>query len=80
MRTRRRVGSSPAPLLTGREDYRKKTLTKNTNLPATSLKGGGGQQELPWKKLEAIRIKTVVEETFLLELLFTSKGSATSCR
>ena len=38
-----------------------KTLKKNTNLPATSLRGGGGQQELPWEELEAMRWKTVVE-------------------
>ena len=41
--------------------------------------GGRGQQDLPWEELEAMRRKTVVEETFLLELLFTSTGSATSC-
>ena len=47
----------------------KKTLKKNTNLPATSLRGGGGQQELPWEELEAMRWKTGGEGLLNTELL-----------
>ena len=57
------------------EDLKKKLYQSLCHQP----QGGRGQQDLPWEELEAMRRKTVVEETFLLELLFTSIGSATSC-
>ena len=43
------------------EDLKEK---ENTKLPANSLRGGGGQQDLPWEELEAMRRKTVAEATF----------------
>jgi hypothetical protein len=45
------------------EDFEKKYQAP-CHQPQEGGEGGGGQQELLWKKLKAMRRKTVVEETF----------------